>query len=1204
MHHGKQQSSRWTFVACAAILAVMAFLLNPSAPAQNAQGTILGHVTDSSGAAIAGAKVTVRNLNTNVKNIFVTDASGDYVVPELNPGSYSVTTEAAGFRTSTSSNLLLEVQQTLRQDFKLVVGAVSETVNVSADAQMLQTDDATIGQVLQGDMVQQLPLSGRDFTNLILTSIGANITPGGIASVGYFHGLNTGYFEVSLNGAQAQSTSYSIDGVYDADYFYSVPINIPNEMAIQEFKMENGVYGADAGQGAAQVNVSIKSGTNNYHGGLYETYQGNILQPDNQLTALENQINNTSTNTSPPYVQNQFGGAVGGPVNIPFLYKGKDRSFWFVSYDGGRYTATNAPTSILAPSTAEMGGDFSAWPYPIYDPLTTVPNPAYVCCTQSPTNSPVIRTQFPGNKIPTARFDSIAQRIVAAGDWNTPNVSTCTDAASIGPSFTQCANYSGTTNTIKQQDTETVRFDQYLGDKDHIFFTGNLGIMWDKATKVQFGTGTTIYARPKLFGSTWTHNFGPKTLSTATLGYVRDHFYTGPATAYGPNLSVNAGFVNTLNNPVSYDLPSIGVTDYYTIGGGSPTTWVDDIYQGKDDVALIRGRHSMSFGIDFRRLQLYETDDASGTGVLSFNGQYTASVPGLAGGSMGKGGVPSANAPYEGNPFADFLLGDSKAATGPAPVAADLYTLWGNNTNLYFQDLYQITPRLTLNLGLRWERPANLHANDNSGFAFNPSNGGSFSWANCNFTNSISALPGVKSYYLGCGASNTLVPIDNRDFAPRFGFSYRPWFSSKLVVRGGFGFFYGTYNRYYDGAKFDRDSLYNEVTAPYSPTTGSETQSTAVMKNLWIAPLVNNTSFTLPGWESAFHSTVWPHNKNPYDEQWSLDTQYALKPSLMLDIGYAGDAGRRESTQLLIGAATPPKVAGDTCNNLVDASQASAACLADPNFQPMDAREPYANMPPYFFTNYNGFNSSYNALQVQLIQRPWHGMMYHLNYTYSKSMNLTSGINNITGEYALLQNPQNPKSEYGLAASDQTHHLTGTYAYQIPDHLLKGRLLNDLASGWTTSGVYQLASGFPFEVKSGVATDQMAENYTSRYTANSTFQTKSGFSKSLTEWFDISKYSVTPLGTYGNTNKSPERGPYYTDWDTSFGKTTHIGEQRTIVIRADFYNTASTWHDNDVLPTSTVTSGVFGSFEATPAYGPLQVTWAPRNLQLSAKFNF
>jgi hypothetical protein len=191
-----------------------------------------------------------------------------------------------------------------------------------------------------------------------------------------------------------------------------------------------------------------------------------------------------------------------------------------------------------------------------------------------------------------------------------------------------------------------------------------------------------------------------------------------------------------------------------------------------------------------------------------------------------------------------------------------------------------------------------------------------------------------------------------------------------------------------------------------------------------------------------------------------------------------------------------------------------------------------------------------------------------------------------------------------LAASDQTHHLTGTYAYQIPDHLLKGRLLNDLASGWTTSGVYQLASGFPFEVKSGVATDQMAENYTSRYTANSTFQTKSGFSKSLTEWFDISKYSVTPLGTYGNTNKSPERGPYYTDWDTSFGKTTHIGEQRTIVIRADFYNTASTWHDNDVLPTSTVTSGVFGSFEATPAYGPLQVTWAPRNLQLSAKFNF
>jgi hypothetical protein len=983
-----------------------------------------------------------------------------------------------------------------------------------------------------------------------------------------------------------------------------VPINIPNELAIQEFKMENGVYGADAGQGAAQVNVAIKSGTNLLHGGLYETYQGNILQPDNQLTALENQINNTSLNTSPPYTQNQFGGAVGGPVNIPFLYKGKDHSFWFVSYDGGRYTATNSPTSILAPSTAEMGGDFSAWPYPIYDPLTTVPNPAYICCTQSPTNSPVIRTQFPGNKIDPTRFDSTAKKIIAAGDWNTPNVSTCTDASSLGPSATSCANFTGTTQTVKQQDTETVRFDQYLGDKDHIFFTGNLGIMWDTATKVQYGTGTKIYARPKLYGGTWSRIFSPKTLNTATLGYVRDHFYTGPATAYGPNLSANVGFVNTLNNPVSYDLPSISVTDYYTIGGGSPTTWVDNIYQGVDAVTLTRGRHNMSFGVDFRRLQLYETDDASGTGLLSFNGQYTASAPGLAGGAMVKSGAPTANAPYEGNPFADFLLGDSKSATGPVPVAADEYILWGNNTNLYFQDAYQVTNRLTLNLGLRWERPANLHANDNSGYAFNPSNGGSLVWANCNYSNPIAALPGVKSYYLGCGASNTLAPVDNKDFAPRVGFSYRPWFSNKLVVRGGFGFFYGTYNRYYDGAKYNRDSLYNEVTAPYAPTTGSEKQSTAVMQNLWTAPLINNTSFSLPGWESPFHSVVWPRNHSPYDEQWSFDTQYALNSTLMLDIGYAGDAGRRQSSQFIIGAATPPTVAGDTCNNNVDASQASAACLADPNFQPIDTRTPYANMPPYFFSNYNGFNSSYNALQVQLIQRPWHNLMYHLNYTYSKSMDLTSGINNITNESALIQIPQNPKQEYGLSASDQTHHLVGTYAYQVPNHLFKGRLLNDIASGWTTSGVYHLASGFPFPISAGATTDQMAQNYASRIRGNSTYQTTSGFKPSLTEWFDISKYSTPLAGRYGNTNKSPERGPYYTNWDTSFGKTSHIGEQRTIVIRADFYNTASTWHSAAQFPSANLSSATFGSFEATPKYGPLQITWAPRVLQLSARFNF
>src|SRR6185437_10884612 len=236
-----------------AILAVAVWALCAlalPASAQNAQGTILGHVTDPSGAVIPGAQVTVTNKDTGVATHVTTNGTGDFTVPALNPGNYSVAVEAKGFSRSESNSLVLEVQQSLRQDFKLALGQVSNTVEVSADSQMLHTEDQTIGQVISSDLIQALPVNGRDFTNLMITNVGTNITPGGSGTDWGYHGLNQEYTEVSADGAQAQSTSYSVDGLYDADFFFSVPINIPNELAIHEFKMMNGMYGAQYGQGS------------------------------------------------------------------------------------------------------------------------------------------------------------------------------------------------------------------------------------------------------------------------------------------------------------------------------------------------------------------------------------------------------------------------------------------------------------------------------------------------------------------------------------------------------------------------------------------------------------------------------------------------------------------------------------------------------------------------------------------------------------------------------------------------------------------------------------------------------------------------------------------------------------------------------------------------------------------------------------------
>ena len=283
------------FATAVLALAISILASATGAFAQNAQGTILGHITDPSGAVVANAQVTILNLDTGVRSAIQTNANGDYDAPALNPGNYSVSVEAAGFSKSVADRVVLEVQQTLRQDFKLAVGAVTNTVQVSAESQMLHTEDQTIGQVLQADLIQALPVNGRDFTNLMITNVGTNITPGGSGTDWGYHGLNQQYMEVSANGAQAQSTSYSIDGIYDADFFFSVPINIPNELSIQEFKMMNGIYGAQYGQGAAQVNVDIKSGTNSIHGAAYEALEANWLQPDSKYQEAVNAANPSST---------------------------------------------------------------------------------------------------------------------------------------------------------------------------------------------------------------------------------------------------------------------------------------------------------------------------------------------------------------------------------------------------------------------------------------------------------------------------------------------------------------------------------------------------------------------------------------------------------------------------------------------------------------------------------------------------------------------------------------------------------------------------------------------------------------------------------------------------------------------------------------------------------------------------------------------
>jgi hypothetical protein len=1176
---------------------VLAFCCCPGVRAQNAQGSIVGHVVDPTGAIIPGAKVTVTNTETGISHAFTSTGNGDFVFVNLNPGTYQVTVDAAGFKSAKSSVLTLEVDQTLRQNFTLEIGEATQQVEVNAQAQMLQTDNETTGQVIQGDMIEKLPLNGRDFTNLLQIGVGTTITPGGIENTGYvLHGLNPSFQEVSVNGAHADSISYSVDGITDTDFFFSAPTNIPNELAIQEFKTENGQYGAQYGQGSVQVNVAVKSGTNQFHGAAYDFLRNDIFQPDNAQTVALNQLNGTNTPANLPFKQNQFGGTLGGPLTIPHFYNGSDKTFWFFAYDGGRRHQGQVPTSIIVPTADEKQGNFSDWPFPIYDPLTTGTAP-------KTTTNPSGRTAFANNIIPSDRIDSTASKLLQY--FNAPNTPSCTDLT------TGCKNFSASVVDTVDTDTEVARLDQNFHNYDHVFFTGIISVDNVTNPSVKFGQSGLSFSRSRLFGLTWDHTFNANTINQATLGYDRQHFYTGQTTAGGSDLATNAGFANSPNIPAYYDLPSVCFqSEYDCIGGSNPYEQWDNIYQGVDTLTLIRGRQTMNFGIDFRRVNLKDRDSYNAMGTLNFNGQYTASDPSDAGQSYSSVG------PYEGNSFADFLLGQTQSAGGPPPLGSDLYWLWGNNWNVFFQDDIRATSNLTLNVGLRWERPTSFHSIDNSGYAFLENGGtngkGALIWANSNFTSPILAAGGNPNY-LECCTSNQLVHLDTKDFAPRIGLAYRPPATDKMVIRAGYGLFYDTYNRFYDGTQFDENSLYNLTAAPYTSTTGYETQSTAVVKNLWGTPLTADQGFSLPSYEAPFGQVYWPGNHNPYNQQWSLDVQYALTPTLMLDTGYVGSHGVHEATQLLINVAYQPTVAGDPCNGLLDASLAtgsSANCATDPNFQPIDTRQIWSNLPPTLYANANLLNSSYNSLQVQLIQRPLHGLQYHLNYTYSKNMDESSGINNITGEDTLLQDPHHIGANYGLSAADQTHRVVATYTYELPagqGHFLNVKNFNWLLGGWTTSGIYQIASGFPFAVYGGVSQDQTEPNdWTGRYLANRVSSTNAHFHSTLTEAFDTSQFATPELGRYGNAGKAPERTPYFANFDASFGKDFAVTERQHLLYRAEIFNLGSTWHSSTSLlePDATVTDSTFGSLlHSNPLLGNTNL-FNPRIIQMGLQYTF
>lgn len=691
------------------------------------EGTILGTVTDPSGAVVASAKVTVRSEGTNFSRETTTDSNGDYVVPDLVPGTYTVTVEVSGFKRAVYTGLILRVEQRLRVDASLAVGQVADTVEVTGQGQLVETDSSSIGQVVDRDRVSRLPLNGRFFLQLALLSPGSNAGAPGNRQAGNQEGNS-----VAVNGARSSANTYLIDGVDNNAGFNGYFVVSPSIDSIQEFKVQTNAYSAEFGRSAgAQINVVTRTGTNQLHGALFEFLRNDKLDANAWFS------NAGGISARPPFKRNQFGAAVGGPVI-------KNKTFFFANFELTRIRQAVTRVSSV-PNAALKAGDFTGLTT-VYDPLGALVNNQ--------------RTPFAGNRIPDAR-------IAGASKFLQGFVPAPTGPGLAG-NFVRNAAFQDDTNNYGLRIDQKVGangqlFGRFIRSPREVLNPSNFGTAAIGAGS--FGSGVTETDARSLYAMGYTHVLRPNLINEFRAGYNRFvwlYFHDNK----GHDYAKEAGIVGLPGDPDIVGFPQISITGFTGWGdaGFVPNlTRPDATIHATDSITWIRSKHTFKGGFDFRWNDRFFLTGSAFRGSYGFNGTYTAAAP------LGSG-----------TPYADYLLGFTNSASRTVGTA----TAYSQSRfyHFYFQDDYKATRRLTLYLGLRYEWNPPYFAKDDRLTNFDLTSG-ALVFADTKYN------PGNLAFPTGKAVSRSTIYSDKNGWGPRFGFAYRLTEDNKTALRGGYGVF-------------------------------------------------------------------------------------------------------------------------------------------------------------------------------------------------------------------------------------------------------------------------------------------------------------------------------------------------------------------------------------------------------------------------------
>jgi hypothetical protein len=1104
--------------------------------AQVNSASLTGLVTDPAGAVIANATVTAKNNSTNVENTAMTDSSGYYNFASLPVGTYTLIVEMQGFKKAIQENVSLEVGQKARLDFTIEVGAVTEAVIVTTAPPLLTTQEASPGGVLENRMIMDLPLSGRNWDDLIGGVPGVKsdryTEQGGGTANGRTGGAN-------VHGVRSLQNNFVLDGVDNNSISENVQelttqVARPSVDSIQEFRVSTNPYSAENGRSpGALISVTTKGGGNEFHGTAYEFLRNRVFDANDFFS-------NRAGRTKPPYVQNQFGGNISGPVV-------KNHAFFFFNYEGTRIRRGVIRLGNV-PMPNEINGDFSAAAAAanriaggayakIYDRVGDCR--AKVPSAFNPDGS------FINNQIPAACIDPLAKKVLSM--LPAPNIVPGAGPLNINnfarsPGIVDDTN-SYTTRVDWQVNSSNSFFTRYTFSKRFRYLPGIFGGILD-------GTGSSANGRLNMGGQSaavgWNRNISARLINEFRIGWGRNNS-NAVQDPFGLNTLAEFGFKGVQDSPIySGGIPGLSISargGTLTPGGQSgfdrigspdflPKFQVTNQFQWTDTLSFSYNAHQMKFGIDIRGPMRNIYLDVPGLrGSFNFDGNRTS-----IDGSTGIG-------------LADFLLGyPSQAQLTNLAVVDARFKMYSG----FFQDDWKFTPKLTLNLGLRYDYASWLYEGADRLTNLDPVTGQRFTPANSPF-------------------GRSLIRPDKNNFAPRVGLAYQ--LSSKTVVRAGYGRFYMLFERAgsEDQLGLNLPWLVNNVVTAASSTQTANNIRLQTGFNLSLDPsAVNPTLVRL--------RAVHPESVDPSVDQWNLGIQHMLPGGMVATVDYVGTKGTHLSTLRNLN------------QQLFNASGFGTGVLPYPALGPIEFRE-------------NNGNSNYHGGELTLEKRFSKGLSFRGSYTYSKSIDESQEHLAAGGTGSFTQNARNLRERRGPSDFDIRHHFTAGYIYELPfgqgrSYLNEG-VLSHILGGWRISGTSSIRTGRPFTIRAGSNDTPLGGarggGLVSAFADCLRDGTLPSSERTVDRWFDTTAYARPNPARLGSCGRNTLRGPGLTNFDFALARTfNYFGEGRGLELRWEMFNMFNTPQFG--LPERNINSSAAGRIST--------LAGDPRVMQFALKFNF